>query len=191
MELDNAIKTRRSIRKYACDKRGNPEKVDIEAVIEAINAARYTPMAGNLFSVRMILVSDKEKIKKIADASQQDFIADAAYVIVVCTDGKQTERFYAERAERYLRQQAGAAIQTILLKITEAKLASVWVGHFYDDKIREILDIPPEIFVEAILPVAKPASDFKLPEKRLTNLRDILYFDKWKGKPYTIKIPKV
>ncbi len=188
MHVKDAIKKRRSIRKYALTIKGTPEAIDEKIVLEAIDLARYTPMAGNLYSLRFILVSDRDKIKKIAQHAQQDFIADACYVIVVCSKREQTERFYGERAERYLRQQAGAAIQNILLALTSSGLGSVWIGHFYDEGIKELLNIPENIFVEAILPIAKPAPNIRLLEKRLPELRDILYFEKWEGKLFKKKI---
>ena len=188
MEFDEVIKSRRSIRKYALDKEGKPEKIDLKKILEIIDAARYAPMAGGIFSLKFVLVLDREKIRKIADLADQPFIADAFAVVVVCSDEKQTRRFYEERAERYLRQQAGAAIQNILLKIVNEGLGGVWVGHFYDKGIKELLNIPEEIYVEAILPISKPAPNLKLKEKYVPSLRDILYFDKWKGKAIKEKI---
>jgi nitroreductase len=188
MDIDNVIKSRRSVRKYALDKKGNPEKVDLRKIFEIIDAARYAPMAGGIFSLKFILVLDREKIKKIAELADQEFIANAFAVVVVCSDEKQTKRFYEERGERYLRQQAGAAIQNILLKATSEGLATVWVGHFYDRGLKELLGIPEEIFVEALIPISKPYPNLKLREKFLPSLKDILYFDKWKGKAIKEKI---
>jgi len=188
MSIGDIIKRRRSIRKYALDKKGNPERVNETLVLEAIDMARYAPMSGGIYSLRFILVSDREKIKKIAEHAHQDFIANACYALVVCTDQEQTQKFYEDRAERYLRQQAGAAMQNILLKLVDNGLACAWIGHFYDQGIREILGIPNNIFIEAIIPIAKPSPILKLPEKRLVDLRNILYFDKWKGKGFKKKI---
>ncbi|MCA9487852.1 MAG: nitroreductase family protein, partial [Nanoarchaeota archaeon] len=60
MQLDKIIQSRRSIRKY------KPKSPNWRSIIEAIDAARYAPMAGNIFSLKFILVDDEEKIKKIA-----------------------------------------------------------------------------------------------------------------------------
>jgi len=188
MDFEEVLKTRRSIRKYALTKKGEPEKIDIEKIFEIIDAARYAPMAGGIFSLKFILVLDRNKIEKIAEYSQQQFLADAFAIIVVCTDGKATKRFYGERAERYLRQQAGAAIQNMLLKTTELGFASVWIGHFYDDGIKELLKIPDDIFIEALLPIAKPWPNLKLKEKTLIDMKRILYFDEWKGKAIKEKV---
>ncbi|MCK4721500.1 nitroreductase family protein, partial [bacterium] len=53
-----------------------------------------------------------------------------SYIIVVCSDITQLKRSYGSRAEMYGRQQAGAVIENILLKVTDLKLASCWVGAF-------------------------------------------------------------
>ena len=50
-----------------------------------------------------------------------------------------------------------------LLKITEYKLATCWVGHFIDDEIKAILDIPKDMNVEAFFPIGYP---LKKPDKK-------------------------
>ena len=95
---------------------------------------------------------------------------------------------FDERGERYLRQQAGAAIQNFLLKMTSEKLATCWIGHFYDDEIKSILKIPKDIDIEAIIPVAYAAEKPK--EKRKIELDNILYFEKY-GEKQMIKKKKI
>ena len=111
MDLDKAIKSRKSVKVYS------PKKPNWRKIIECVDSMRYAPMAGNLFPLRFIIVSDKNKIKKIADACQQPFIAEAHYVVVVCNDGKLVLNAYEERAGKFCRQEAGAAIQNFLLKL--------------------------------------------------------------------------
>ena len=71
---------------------------------------------------------NKEKIEKLAEASQQDFVSDAEFVVVVCTKMDELRMAYKDTAEMYARQQAGAAIENFLLKITDMELGSCWVG---------------------------------------------------------------
>ncbi len=80
MELDKAIQSRKSVKKFS------KKKPDWRKIIEAIDFARYSPMAGNLYSLKFILVSDKEKIQQLSKASEQEFVADAQYVVVVCSN---------------------------------------------------------------------------------------------------------
>lgn len=129
MNLDKAIQNRHSVRRFTS------KKPDWREILECLDAARYAPMAGNIFSLKFIVVSDKEKIQKLADAAQQPFIAQAHYVIVACTNSKKIVDCYEERGEKYGKQQAGAAIQNFLLKIQESKLATCWVGHFVDHMV--------------------------------------------------------
>ena len=179
MDLDKAIQGRKSIRHFA-DKKPNWKEI-----IECIDAARFSPMAGNLFPLRFILVSDKEKIQKLADAAQQPFVAEAQYVVVVCSDGKMVLNAYEERAEKFCRQEAGAAIQSFLLKLEEKGLKTCWVGYFVDYLIKETLKIPKEVEVEAIFPIGYESKKLGITPKaakRKIDLDDVLYFDEYKNK---------
>lgn len=174
MGLDRLIHARRSIRKF------KSSKPDWRTIIECIDSMRYTPMAGNNFSLKFILVDDEKKIQELAEAAQQDFIAETKYVVVVCTTPGRTETSYGERGNKYLKQQAGAAIQNFLLRLTEEKLATCWVGHFVDDQIKDILSIPKDIQVEALFPIGYAFEKPK--ERRYIDLDTVLYFNKYGNK---------
>ena len=176
MDVDKAIQTRKSVRRFS------DKKPDFRDIIEAIDAARYAPMAGNNYSVRFILVEDPKKIKRLADAAQQDFFEDVHYVVVVCTDVDQTENAYEERGKRYLRQQAGAAIQNFLLKINERKLSTCWIGHFVDYLVQETLGIPEKVQVEAMFPIGYEKTRPTEHERRKIPLNNIIFFDKYKNR---------
>ena len=180
MELDKAIKSR-----YSC-KRFNDKKPDWRDIIECVDACRYAPMAGNIFSLKLIIVDDKNKIEKLAQAAQQEFISRVHYVVVVCSDPTMTIDAYGPRGERYCRQQAGAAIQNFLLKITEKGLNTCWVGHFVDEQVRDALTIPKNCLIEAILPIGYEFSPSK--KRRKIELDNILYFNRYKNKK--MKRPK-
>jgi len=177
MKLEDAIKKRQSIKKYS-DKKPNWRKI-----VRCIDAARYAPTAGNHFITKFILVSDKDKINKIANACSQDFISDSKYIVVVVSDDTTLTKFYGKKlGERYARQQSGAAIQNFLLQITAEDLATCWVGFYEESHIKKNLDIPEEnnIVVEAIFPIGEETK-IKTPRKRKTDLETITYFDKWKN----------
>ena len=174
MEFDRVVEKRQSIRNFSS------KKVDWREVIKAIDSALQAPSAGNMQTLRFIIVSDRDKIKKLADASQQDFVAKAQFVVVVCSDKSQIARMYEDRTEMYSRQNAGAAIEHFLLKIVDLGMASCWVGAFSDRVVKEILQIPDDIDVEAILPVGYGLG--KTRKKRKATLDSLLYFDKYKNK---------
>ncbi|MBI2004193.1 nitroreductase family protein [Candidatus Pacearchaeota archaeon] len=173
MELDKAIKSRKSVKKFS------KKKPDWRKIIEAIDSARYSPMAGNLCSLKFILVSDKEKIRQLSKASEQEFVADAQYAVVICSNPSITLNAYEERGGNYLKQQAGAGIQNFLLKLEEVGLATCWIGHFVDEKVKNILKIPKEINVEAFFPIGYEKETAKTKPKRKIELDRILYFEEY------------
>jgi nitroreductase len=175
MDFDKIIKERRSIRNFKTTKKPN-----YKDVIAAIDAASKAPIAGNIYAIKYILIQDKEKIKALSVACQQDFIAHASFIVAVCSDKKNLEANYLERGRMYSRQQAGASIENFLLKITELGLASCWIGAFADDSVKRILKIPDEIDVEALLPVGFELGKSK--QKTKPDLDRVLFFDEWKNK---------
>ncbi len=181
MDMDKAIKERKSVRKFSS------KKPDWRKIIEAIDMARYSPMAGNLFSLKFILVSEEEKIKKIAQAAQQDSILDAQYVVVVCSNPIKILNAYEEKGEIYLRQQAGAAIQNFWLKLVDLGLSTCWIGHFVEDQVKEILKIPENINVEAIFPIGYESKMSRGKKRKRINLDAILYFNQYKNKKMSSK----
>lgn len=175
MDLDKVIKERRTVRSFKKTK-----KPSYKDIIQAIEAATKSPLPGNIYSVKFILVSDKDKIKELAEASQQDFIADTDYVVVVCSDKKILEKSYYERAKMYSRQTAGAAIENFLLKLTDLGLATCWIGAFSDEIVKRILKITEDVDVEALFPIGYELGKTK--QKTKPNLDDVLFFDEWKNR---------
>lgn len=172
MQLDTTIKRRNSIRRYSS--RG----VNWEKIVEILDSATYAPFAGNLCTLRLILVSDRQKIQEIADVAGQNFIVHAPCLVVVCSDPAIAVNAYNMRGFRYSRQQAGAAIENMLLRITDLGLASCWTGAFDDNMIRKILEIPENIEVEAVLPIANKSAIREVGRKNIP-LHNILFFERF------------
>ncbi|OGJ19056.1 hypothetical protein A3K73_01920 [Candidatus Pacearchaeota archaeon RBG_13_36_9] len=171
MDLDKAIRERHSVRRF------KTKKPDYVKILEAIDAANKAPLAGNIPTIKFLLVSDKEKIQQLAEAAAQDFVATVHYVVVVCSDTANCTRTYEERGELYSTQQAGASIENFLLKITDLKLATCWVGAFSEKMVGRILQIPPDIKVEGIFPIGYEMGATKQRTKPFIN--SIVYFDFW------------
>ncbi len=171
MNFDDVVAGRKSSRKF------KSKRPDWRLIIEAINSGLQAPLAGNLPSVKFILVDDIKKISKLAEECDQDFISEAKYVVVVCSDPTEVVRSYYERGERYYRQQAGAAIENFLLKLVDVGLSGCWVGSFVDDNVKRLLRIPEGLEVEAVIPVGY---DFdKAKGKRKPSLDRSLSFNKY------------
>jgi len=175
MEFDEVIEERHSVRNFS------PKKPNWREIIEAINAANEIPLAGNISTLRFILVDKSELISRLADACQQDFVGKAQYVVVICSDNKQIERAYDERGVMYSRQQAGAAAEQLILKLTDLGLSSCWIGAFVDDMIKNILRIPEDVVVEAVIPIGYELGK-RISKSRKPNLDNTLFFNQYKEK---------
>ncbi len=175
MELDRAIQNRHSVRKFS------NKKPNWRTIIECIDAARYAPMAGNNYTLKFIMVDDEEKIKKIAEASQQKHVGEVKFIVVACSNPSRTKNEYGKDGEIWARQQAGAAIQNFLLKIEESGLATCWVGYFVEEHIKKLLKIPAEWNIEAIFPVGYEYQKAKTRKAKI-DLDRILYFNYYDNK---------
>jgi len=172
MELKEVLKKRHSVRSF------KPKKVKLRDIFSILEAALNAPMAGNLYSVQIIMVDDEEKKKKIAEASPHNrHIADASHVLVVCSNVKKVVNVYGNEGKHYAAQQAGAAIENMLLRVTDLGLGSCWTAAFDDNVMKRILAIPNDLQIEAILPIGY---EWKKPAKKQKPiLKNILSYNKF------------
>jgi len=176
MELKEAINKRHCIRKF------KSKACNSQDILTIMDSAMKAPCAGGLFSVRMILVEDKETKAKLSEAAlDQDFIGKVSHVVVVCSDGKQTKRMYGKYSDTYLRQQAGAAIENMLLTATDLGISSCWVGAFDENAVRRVLQIPEDVTVEAILPLGY--ANEKPSPKNKPELKSVVKIENYLSKP--------
>ena len=176
MSINKIIKKRASLRKYA------KRKVSHSKIIEIIEAGNHAPSPGNLSIARFVIVEDKEKIHQITEATQQAFVNDAQFIIVICSEAKRVKPMYEDRTDRYIKHHIGALVENMLLKITDLGLASCWVEAFSDITMRNILKIPENIEIEVILPIAYPSKISKETQKQKPDLDNRIFFEKYKNK---------
>jgi len=146
--------------------------------MEAIDASRFAPMAGGIYTPQFIIVSDPGKIHKLAQCAQQPFISKAQYIVVVISNPKMPTNAYGKQGDAYCRQQAGAAIQNFLLKLTEAGLSTCWIGHFVESMVKTELRIPNGIRVEAFFPIGYEFKKVSRVRPKI-DLGKILHFDNY------------
>jgi SagB-type dehydrogenase family enzyme len=90
-------------------------------------------------------------------ALSQGFISEAPLTIAICASFERTTRGYGRRGERYVHIEAGHAGQNIYLQVAALGLATVAVGAFRDEAVREALKLDAERQPLYLMPVGKPA----------------------------------
>jgi len=88
----------------------------------------------------------------------QEFIHQAPVDIVICAAYSRTLSGYGSRGERYVHVEVGHAGQNIYLQVTALGLATVAIGAFHDDEVREVLRLDKQYKPLYIMPLGKPAS---------------------------------
>ncbi|UCH90141.1 MAG: nitroreductase family protein [Thermoplasmata archaeon] len=176
MELEDAILSRRSIRRF------KGTDIPEEAVTRLLELASAAPSAGNLQARDFVVVRNKDTRRALSNAALgQEFVAEAPVVVVVCGNKSRSGRHYGSRGkELYYIQDADAAIENLLLAIHGAGYGSCWVGAFEEKAVSKVLKLPGDIRPLAIIPIGVPASPAKSSGKPARYPLDkLVHYEKW------------
>ncbi len=169
MDVFEAIKERRSVRAY------DDKPVEKEKLNKIFEAARLAPSAANYQGWRFVVVTEKSKRKALMTAANnQGFVAEAPVVIACCAE---TDEHKMRCGEQCYPIDVAIAIDHITLAAVALSLGTCWIGSFYPDKVREILNIPKTIKVVELLTLGYPA-DSPRPKNRKT-IEEIVHYEEW------------
>jgi len=179
MDIMEAIQTRRSIRRY----RPDPIPPDRESGL--LDALRLSPSAGNRQPWRFILVREPDLIQRLARECSWERLSPlralttAQLVIVGC--GLPGECVPVGSLDGDI-VDVVIALQSAVLAATGLGLGTCWIGAFYEDRVKALLDVPEEARVIALLAVGVP--DESPPARSRLEPSELFYGDTY-GAPYT------
>ena len=185
MELLDAIKNRRSIRKF------KSEPIPEAFVTQLIEAARLAPSGSNIQPTRFVVIKSDAARAQLSQATPLPFVSQAPVIIACCVDteslkdlgtrarelkeagafagttlDKMDPESYAKRntmdkatADAYLRLNAAIAIDHITLRAVDLGLGTCWVMMFDQEKVKQILGLGENYNVVALIPVGYPDQD--------------------------------
>jgi nitroreductase len=161
-----ALYGRRSVRRYQADRPVEPEKIT-----RLLQGAMAAPSACNIQPWEFVVVSEAETVQRIRQSIPQHGDYDAPLVIVVCGCAE-----LIPWADDDGRVDCSAATENLLLAATAMGLGSVWIGGFDAAAIREILDIPEAVSVNAVVYLGYPAEQ---PEPRTQYLESAVHWQRY------------
>ncbi len=192
MELFEAIKTRRSIRKYTSD------PVDDEKVEAILEAGRWAPSWANTQCWRFIVVRDPQVKAELAgallpfklpdkeiDNPAIGIIKETPVVIVVCAQMNQSGgppgqpgsgEYMTDKGDWFMFDTA-LAVQNMVLAAHDMGLGTVIIGTFDAGKVGKILGVPDGYRVVTLFPLGVPAREGKTPPRK--ELSEISMRDGW------------
>jgi len=162
MQFFEVVERRRSIRAFT---RAFVERDKLEAILAT---ARLAPSAGNLQAYQIVVIDAAGSKKALAAAALgQDFMAEAAVVLVFCASPGRSESKYGKRgASLYCIQDATIAACYAQLAAAAQGLASCWVGAFDEDRVAAVLRAPPQLRPIMLLPIGYAAETPERPQRR-------------------------
>jgi nitroreductase len=188
MDVFEAIKTRRSIRKYKTD------PISDEDLKKVLQAANWAPSWANTQCWRFIVVHDQNIKKKVAATLMKvqfsddliknvaaDAITQAPILIIACAEtgiaGYNRDGTPVTDKDDWLLFDVALAIQNLTLAARALGLGTVIVGAFDAKKTAEILEVPDGYTVVTMTPLGYPDHTGQAPPRK--DLTDIIYTDKY------------
>ncbi len=184
MEFDKVIISRKSIRSF------QNKEIPEEVLNDIMEAARLSPSFQNRQCWQFVVVQNKNIIKDLALRSGMIskvnfFIKDAPVVIIACADPAKSGTM---NKQNYYLVDTAIAFQQMMLSAWNYGIGSCWLAAFNEQKVREILNIPPNIRVVALSPFGYPKEKETLygktvkmfaQSKKRNDLNKIVCYDKW------------
>ena len=151
MELTDAIRKRRTIRRYS------QRSVERDKLTALIDAARLAPTGGNMQQLRYVVVRTAETVNKVFEQTawaamvkpkRNPEIGKTAPTAFIAVTSK--------NAGAGQNANAGAAIQNILLKAVELELGCCWIGSFDKKQTHQILGLADDTEILFLVAVGYP-----------------------------------
>lgn len=171
MSLINGIKERRSIRKY------KTAEVSVETIKKLIDSARYAPSWKNSQTTRYYVVVDENVKDDIAENATLNFsknknnIKSAPVLVVLSTvdkiSGYNPDGSAAtDKGEHWQSFDAGIACEAFCLAAYEYGLGTLIMGIYDEGKVKEIINLPENEKVSALIALGYPDEAPKAPKRK-------------------------
>jgi nitroreductase len=182
MDLMEAIKGRRSIRKY------KPDPVPEEVLRTLMEAVRWAPSWANTQCWEVIVVKDPKIKSELATTLPKanpalSSMSDAPLVLILCGK-KGVSGFYKGQASTWkgdwLMFDTGLAMQNLCLTAHTLGLGTVIVGFFDHKKAEEILGVPENVEVVAMTPLGYRATEGSVSKRK--EISEFVFYEKYEEK---------
>jgi nitroreductase len=167
MEVFDAVRTVLAVRQF------QEKPIPEETVRRIVEAAHLTASSRNGQPWHFIVVQDRELLRQLgALASTGRYITQAPLAVVV---GMEQSIFGVSDASR--------AIQSMILTAWAEGVGSNWVGFQNLSQVNDLLDIPEETVILAIVPFGYPVAALGKGQKKRKPLGEVAHRERW-GQPF-------
>ena len=168
MDVFEAVRTILAIRSY------RDEAIPDDVVRRIVEAGHLTASSINLQPWHFVVVQDRNMLRQLGETVKTGpYIAQSQLAIAVAV----------EKESRYGESDASRAIQDMMLVAWEAGVGSNWTGFAGMDGVAELLEIPSEFDVLAVIPFGYPDKPVGRGKKKRKPLGDVFSREKY-GQPF-------
>ena len=167
MNVIDAIKQRRSVRKYS------DKSVSEELVMELMDAARLAPSGNNAQPWIYKIISKPEDIEllKKEDIFKQSFVYTAPILILCCADprkypGAEFDKKLDDANTLRAIRDLSISVQNLVLRATELGLGTCYIGWMDKPRIKELYNLPPHYIVPYLITVGYAEGQGKPAKKK-------------------------
>jgi nitroreductase len=162
MKVKDAIRERRSIRKY------KNKQISGDIMDDLLDSMRLAPSSSNGQRWHAIVVTDPElKNKLVAASGNQKFVAGcSAYLVGIIDAG-----------DDFTTVDLSIALDHLTLHAVERGLGTCWIGDFDPEKVRKILNIPKDKEIPICMTLGYPAQNPSA--RRRKKLSEMFHKDLW------------
>lgn len=171
MQTLDAIKTRRTIRKFTED------PVSHEVIEKIVESSAYAPSWKNTQTARYIIIEETALKNKIAKEAVMGFewntgiiLGAPVLVVLASVPGKsgyeKNGAYSTSKKDKWEMFDAGIAAQTFQLAAHECGIGSVVMGIFDEVKVKELLGLDDTLNVSALIAIGHPAIQPTAPARK-------------------------
>ena len=169
MDVKDAIQKRRSVRSF------KDRKVSRSKIEELLESVRMAPSASNRQDWKFLVVDDHATREKLYSAAKrQEFVREAPVVIAGVATEPDKEMTCKVRPGTV---DLAIALDHLTLQAAEEGLGTCWIGAFDQKKTKEILNLPKEYKVIALMPLGYPNHELKKGKKQRKPLKAIFSYN--------------
>ncbi|MDH5376323.1 MAG: nitroreductase family protein [Candidatus Bathyarchaeota archaeon] len=161
MPLLDVIFRRRSIRRY------RSEPIPDDVLRNILEAGRLAPSADNAQPWHFIVVTESKIKEKLSEGRWNYFIKDSAATVVGCG--------YADNEWSTI--DVAIALENMVIAAEAQGVGSCWIGDFEEEEVKELLGIPDNLKVVALVSFGYPAEKPSPLNKK--SLKEIVHYNKF------------
>jgi len=180
MDVLDAIKGRRSIRKY------KPDPVSDEVLDTVLEAVRWSPSWANTQCWEVVVIKQPEIKAQIAEALPPtnpalSSITDAPVLLIFCAirnrSGYKKGEVATDKGDWFMFD-IGLAMENLCLAAHSLGMGTVIIGLFDAKKVESLLEVPENISVVAMTPLGYPEQQVSAPTRK--ELVDIIHRERYR-----------